>query len=351
MKKLALFICLNLIAVITGATGSSHPGLISSRILDTTIVDNDSIKSNILNDPMKAFKDLFISNNEKGGSYSVQLNPMAISFVQDYIDKHTRQLDQMKDWGKPYFDMMQGILNAHGLPGELKYLAVIESNLRSNALSWAGAVGPWQFMPVTARRFGLKVSTYVDERTDYYKSTHAAARYLSDLYSTYGDWLLVIAAYNGGAGSVNYAIRRSGSRNFWDLQYFLPEESRNHVKKFIATHYIMQGNGSITTVTKEEAKGLALRSDKNNLTADELSKSKTETITGKYNSVVITQNILMDISDFNRYNVDFDRQISLNGSFELRLPADKMDIFKAKKYQILEGSMRVLLAPVANGNR
>ena len=180
MKKLSLFICLSLFTVITRAAGSSQSELMLSRSSDTTIVDNDSIKNNYaLNDPIKAFKDLFISNNEKSGTYSVQLNPMAISFVQDYIDRHSKQLGQMKDWGKPYFDMMQGILNAHGLPGELKYLAVIESNLRSNALSWAGAVGPWQFMPGTARKFGLKVSSYLDERTDYYKSTHAAARYLS----------------------------------------------------------------------------------------------------------------------------------------------------------------------------
>src|SRR6266487_437559 len=220
---------------------------------DTTILD-DSVKNNAaLNDPRRVFKDLFIANSDKTENYSVQLNPRAISFVQDYMDKHTKQLEQMKDWAKPYFDMMDGILTAHGLPGELKYLAVIESNLKSDALSWAGAVGPWQFMPGTARIMGLKVNIYLDERTDYYKSTRAAAKYLADLFSIYNDWLLVIAAYNGGVGNVNYAIRKSGSRNFWDLQYYLPEESRNHVKKFIATNYIMEGNGGITTVTKDEA--------------------------------------------------------------------------------------------------
>jgi membrane-bound lytic murein transglycosylase D len=100
----------------------------------------------------------------------------------------------------------------------LKYLAVIESELKPTATSWVGAVGPWQLMPATARLLGLKVSHKVDERTNYQKSTHAAAIYLKDLYTEFGDWLLVIAAYNGGAGNVYSAIRKSGSRNFWKLR-------------------------------------------------------------------------------------------------------------------------------------
>jgi len=319
---------------------------------DTSILKNDSSKNEAnLNDPRKTFKDLFVANSEKQENYSVQLNPMAISFVQDYVEKHTKQLSQMKDWGKPYFDMMQGILNFHGLPGELKYLAVIESDLKSNAMSWAGAVGPWQLMPGTARKLGLKVGPYLDERTDYYKSTHAAATYLSDLFSIYGDWLLVIAAYNGGAGHVNYAIKKSGSHNFWALQYYLPEESRNHVKKFIATHYIMEGNGGVTTVTKAEANDPTFNSPKNSLNAEELNSSKSQAISGKYNSVIIAKYIEMDIARFDRYNPDFNKQIAVNGKFELRLPVDKMELFNAKKYEILEESVRLLLAPVSNTNR
>ena len=91
-----------------------------------------------------------------------------------------------------------------------------------------------------------------------YKSTHAASRYLTSLFSIYGDWLLVIAAYNGGPGKVNTAIKKSGSRDFWTLQKYLPAESKNHVKKFIATHYMMEGEGGITTVTKAEANFLLI---------------------------------------------------------------------------------------------
>jgi len=320
---------------------------------DTAIV-NDSLQENVTaNDPRKAFKDLFISAEDKTENYSVQLNPRAISFVQDYMGHHTKRLEQMKGWGKPYFDMMDGILVAQGLPGELKYLAVVESNLKSSAFSWAGAVGPWQFMAGTAKKMGLKVNEYRDDRTDYYKSTAAAARYLKELFSIYGDWLLVIAAYNGGVGNVNSAIRKSHSRNFWDLQYYLPTESRNHVKKFIATHYIMEGNGGITTVTKDEANNAMLTSaaGKNTLSQEEIANSKVQSIGGKYNSVIIAKNILMDIASFNRYNPDFDKQISVKGIFDLRLPGDKMDVFNSKKLQILDESLKLLLAPISSNGK
>jgi membrane-bound lytic murein transglycosylase D len=301
-------------------------------------------------DPKQGFKDLFVVSTLSNGANTEQLNPLAISFVQDYIDKFGKSMEDMKSWGKPYFDMMDGILTQHGLPKELKYLAVIESYLKSNARSWAGAVGPWQFMPATARNLGLRVDRYYDERTDYFKSTHAASRYLTDLFSIYGDWLLVIAAYNGGPGNVNYAIKKSGSKDFWTLQNYLPAESRNHVKKFIATHYIMEGQGGITTATKEEVKNLLFASS-GNLSKEELSGTKLQTISGRYNSQVIVKYITMDVVTFNRMNPDFDKLIATNGNYELRLPNDKMDIFLAKKFDILNESVQLLLNPANNSNR
>ena len=110
-------------------------------------------------DPKAGFKDLFLSANLVNGMSIEELNPRAISFVQDYIEKNGESMSEMKDWGKPYFDMMDIILSQHGLPKQLKYLAVIESHLKSNVRSWTGAVGPWQFMPATARNMGLKVSS------------------------------------------------------------------------------------------------------------------------------------------------------------------------------------------------
>jgi membrane-bound lytic murein transglycosylase D len=187
----------------------------------------------------------------------------------------------------------------------------------------------------------------VDERTDYYKSTHAAARYLTELYKIYNDWLLVIAAYNGGPGNVNAAIRKSKSRNFWDLQHFLPAESRDHVKKFIATHYVMEGDGGITTLTKDETEILKQASNINpaakNLTEAELANSKTQALSGRYNSVVIAKHIVFPITEFNRYNPDFDKLITKNGKYELRLPADKMELFMAKRYDILNESLQIMI--------
>ena len=177
-------------------------------------------------------------------------------FVKDYIKRNDDNLSKIKVRGELCFGMMDSIFNRFGLPVELKYLAVIESELKSTATSRVGAKGPWQFMPETAKVLGLKITRHYDERTNYRKSTRAAAMYLRDLYAIYGDWLLVLAAYNGGPGPVNYAIKKSGSRNFWKLQNYLPAESRDHVKKFIATHYYFEGQGGETTITKAELKKL-----------------------------------------------------------------------------------------------
>jgi membrane-bound lytic murein transglycosylase D len=308
-------------------------------------VVNDSLgKEEIIADPKDGFKNLFQTETASGLNVH-KLNPQAISFVEDYMDKHSENLDKMKGWGKPYFDMMDAVLTKHGLPKELKYLSVIESNLKTSAVSWAGAVGPWQFMPETARLMGLKVSRTKDERRDFTKSTHAAARYLTQLFNIYNDWLLVIAAYNGGPGNVNSAIRKSGSRNFWQLQNYLPAESRMHVKKFIATHYIMEGEGGITTLTKKETEAMLLDAASSNNNAVFASANVSSlAVSGKYNSYVIAQHIGMEIAEFNRLNPNFDKQLSANGSYDMKLPADKLTLFQANKPQILEQSIKVMLA-------
>jgi membrane-bound lytic murein transglycosylase D len=292
------------------------------------------------------FKNLFAQYNYNPAlPYSVQVNPNAESYMQDYLRLHSSSLVKMKGWGQPYFNLIDNILSQYGLPRELKYLAVIESNLNSGATSWVGAGGPWQFMPYTARDYGLVVNRVFDERRDYYKSTHAAARYLLNLYSQMHDWLLVIAAYNGGPARVYSAIKKSGSRNFWSLQYYLPQESRNHVKKFIATHYIMEGSGGITTTPNLSgiSGGMNAYDNKPALTEEELETAATQSITGKYNSLVITKNLSMDIVTFNRYNPDFDNMMSINGNYDLRLPADKMQLFLANKYVILNECVQLLL--------
>jgi peptidoglycan lytic transglycosylase D len=346
-----LFLPLSLFFIASQGQSQQVSGIDSPRLVVDTSKVKDSLgiqKPLTLHDPKKDFKDLFVNSSVITGVNTAQLNPRAISFVQDYMQKQSKKLYNMKGWARPYFDMIDVVLKQHGLPGELKYLSVIESDMKSLAVSWAGAVGPWQFMPETGRRMGLKISRQIDERTDYYKSTHAAAKYLTELYSIYGDWLLVIAAYNGGPGSVNNAIKRSGSKDFWNLQNYLPTESRNHVKKFIATHYIMEGQGGLTTLTKDETKNFLFITDvdgvqKPRVPAEEITGVKKLTISGKYNSLVITKFILMDIAEFNRLNPDFDNRIATMGNYDIRLAPDKMDLFLANKFKILNESVQVLL--------
>ena len=155
----------------------------------------------------------------------------------------------------------------------------------------------------------------------------------------------MIAAYNGGQGNVDKAIRRSGSRNFWALQYHLPTESRNHVKKFIATHYIMEGAGGLTTLTKretEQAYAIAIKPEVTQAVAKE--GWGQVAISGRYNGAVIAQNLGMAVAEFNKLNPDLDGTLAATGNYTLTLPADKMLQFQAAKPQILEQSLRLLLA-------
>lgn len=294
------------------------------------------------------FKNYFTNNAYNPlQPYTMQVNSNAGEFIQDYIRSHGNYLLQMKGWGKPYFTLIESLLQQYGLPRELKYIAVIESNLKSGAVSIKGAGGPWQFMPETARHMGLTINDYTDERTDYYKSTNAAAKYLLQLYGQLHDWLLVMAAYNGGAGRVYSAIQRSGSRNFWDLQYYLPEESRTYVKRFIATHFIMEGNNGEWAMGNNSLNEMGSANpydNQANLSEAELATIKIETISGKFNSLVIAKNLSMDIQQFNRLNPGFDNTITNKGNYDLRLTEDKMQLFRAGKYQILNECVQILLS-------
>lgn len=289
------------------------------------------------------FKNLF-SNSSYNSTlpYTAQINPNAEIFIQDYMKMHGSYLQKMKGWGVPYFNLIDNVLQQYGLPRELKYIAVIESNLSTGATSNVGAGGPWQFMPYTARDFGLVVNGYIDERRDYYKSTHAAARYLLSLYRQMHDWLLVMAAYNGGPGRVYSAMKKSGSKNFWVLQQYLPAESRTYVKRFIATHYIMEGTGGVTTRGNNK-----IGNNPYNTAVDEKTEELVDvemlTISGRYSSLVIAKNLTMDIALFNHYNPNFDDIMASNGIFSLRLPPEKMQLFVSNKYQILNESVQLLL--------
>ncbi|MDR1406995.1 MAG: transglycosylase SLT domain-containing protein [Tannerella sp.] len=157
-----------------------------------------------------------------------------------YAGRRRELVRYMMGMADLYFPVFEQIIDQYDLPDELKYLAVVESALKPDALSRVGASGLWQFMLPTAKLYGLEVNSLIDERLDPVKATHAACRYFREMYDVYNDWHLTLAAYNCGPGNVNKAIRRSGGKtNFWEIFPYLPRETRSYVPLFIAATYIM----------------------------------------------------------------------------------------------------------------
>jgi membrane-bound lytic murein transglycosylase D len=205
-------------------------------------------------------------NSASKASYS-QKNKMAftlpdkkgLTFVHNYIRHNDECLDVVRERSEIPFTVIDSVLMRYHLPLELKYLAVIESELKPTAVSRVGAKGTWQLMRGTAHELGLKVNRHLDERKDLAKSTRAAARYLRDLHREFGDWLLVLAAYNGGPVPVHRAMHKAHSRNFWALQQYLPAESRMHVKKFIATAWYFEEQDAAQARQRDVAANLGSR--------------------------------------------------------------------------------------------
>jgi membrane-bound lytic murein transglycosylase D len=167
-------------------------------------------------------------------------NTIVRKYIEVYTQKKRQSVEVMLGLAKYYFPIFDEIFDNYDIPNELKYMSIIESALNPRAYSRARAVGLWQFMYGTGRSYGLTINSIVDERRDPIKSTYAAARFIKDLYNIYNDWILVVAAYNCGPGNVNRAIRRSGGkRNYWDIYFYLPRETRGHVPAYIAATYTM----------------------------------------------------------------------------------------------------------------
>ena len=167
-------------------------------------------------------------------------NSTVKAFIELYVVKKRKQMEFMLGMSEYYFPMFEQALAAKKLPLELRNLSIIESALNTTIVSRMGAAGLWQLMINTGRMYGLEINSLVDERLSPVKATNAATRFLKDLYSIYGDWHLVIAAYNCGPGNVNKAIRRSGGkRDYWEIYPYLPRETRGYVPIFIAANYAM----------------------------------------------------------------------------------------------------------------
>ena len=164
-------------------------------------------------------------------------NSIVKGYIHRYTDPRYGTISRILGMSQYYFPIIEEALLREDLPVELRALPIIESALSPTAVSPMGAVGLWQFMPTTAKSYGLEVNSLVDERRDPVRATQAACRYLKDLYGIYNDWSLAIAAYNCGPGNVNKAIARSGGTNFWEIYDFLPRETRGYVPAFIGASY------------------------------------------------------------------------------------------------------------------
>lgn len=308
-------------------------------------------------------------------SYFKEKNEYVNNYVRTYLEKHNSTLTHVQANSTQPFSVIDNVLETKKMPKELKYLAVIESALNRKAVSRAGAVGPWQLMESTAKMMGLSVNRHRDDRTDWYKSTNAATKYLELLYSQLDDWLLVIAAYNSGPTPVQRAIERTGSRNFWDIKEQLPRETQGHVLAFIATASIFENLSKFITLGsipvdfkfgKEEetsAKTEAIVGKpgsipspapegatpatttipikKTPFSEDELKNMTIVRIKEPIHLEMMAQELGIDKHLLTRWNADYDLFVYNTYPtpfYNLRIPKDKLNVFISKQDQLIKKS-------------
>lgn len=225
----------------------------TTLILDTLLLDQKIILK--ADKPLNIFDERlsFLDDNSPMDlAYNEKVHP----FIESYIGRNKVLISRMQGLKNLYFPLFEQQLDKYSLPLEFKYLAIVESAMNPKAKSHSGATGLWQFMYLTGKQYGLNVTSYMDERQDPYKATEAACVYFEKLYDTFGDWNLVLAAYNGGPGYLQRKINSVGSNDFWVLYPHLRSETRNYIPKFIAVNYAMNyaaEHGISPQTTKIEA--------------------------------------------------------------------------------------------------
>ena len=173
--------------------------------------------------------------------FHIEYNQGLENIIKSFLKNRKRSFERLMAVSEYYFPLFEEAFDKQNVPLEIKYLAVVESALNPKAVSRVGATGLWQFMYQTGKQYGLKIDSYVDERSDPLKASEAAAQYMKNMYAIFGDWDLVLASYNSGPGNVAKAIRRSGGQqNYWNIRKNLPKETQGYVPAFLATMYIYE---------------------------------------------------------------------------------------------------------------
>jgi membrane-bound lytic murein transglycosylase D len=173
--------------------------------------------------------------------FHIEYNQGLENIIKSFLKNRKRSFERLMAVSEFYFPLFEEAFDKQNVPLEIKYLAVVESALNPKAVSRVGATGLWQFMYQTGKQYGLKIDSYVDERSDPLKATQAAAQYMKNMYAIFGDWDLVLASYNSGPGNVAKAIRRSGGQqNYWNIRKNLPKETQGYLPAFLATMYIYE---------------------------------------------------------------------------------------------------------------
>jgi membrane-bound lytic murein transglycosylase D len=301
-----------------------------------------------------------------------------IDYVKNYHNNFGPRMGRVKNSNKGYFTLIDNVMRKNNIPKEFHSLAIIESGLNPNAVSPVGAVGPWQFMKPTAELLGLKVDETLDERRDFYKSTHAAAKFCKRLHNIFHDWLLVVAAYNCGPAPVIRNLAKTGGNSYWDIKQYLPKETQNHVMAFIATSLYYDkyskvldlgnvpknaekllkkdlGKDALTKKSKslkevqklEDESDLAVAEEEvidpnaPQFTQQEIGNVLTLKVKGAYNLETIAEILDCEIKQLRRWNPKFNEDAYAKlGQVKLTIPTSKLDAFLIQKEKILSVSIK-----------
>jgi membrane-bound lytic murein transglycosylase D len=256
--------------------------------------------------------------------FNIEYNAGLENLIKSFLKNRRKSFERLMGLSEYYFPLFEDAFSKQNIPLEIKYLAVVESALNPKAVSRVGATGLWQFMYQTGKEYKLSIDSYVDERSDPLKASAAASQYMTNMYKIFGDWDLVLAAYNSGAGNVSKAIRRSGGqKNFWNIKKHLPRETQGYVPAFLATMYIYEYHKEHGIVPR--------RAD--------VKHFETDTIQIKQQLSFKQISDLLDISEaqLQLFNPSYKIKVVPNykdKAHYLRLPIDKIAVFTANEDKI-----------------